>query len=115
MITCLFCLGSAGSFRVFELKVWILEPGAAVLNEIYWDKPMLTQADYSRLITNRFKSLGITPCIREAHHAIEVTSEPDWTDSWGVDENNQPFLTKHWTFRIKLYLGNSVELIDISD
>jgi hypothetical protein len=39
--------------------------------------------EYSKIVTKRFKELGVTPCLRRAHKAIEMTSSAEYESEDG--------------------------------
>jgi len=68
-------------FSAQILKVWIVDPAAATLEEL--NSPVrTTPSPYSQIITRRFYLSGLVPCIRHAHAAIEVITDAEYAQDW---------------------------------
>ena len=80
-----------GTYKVFELKVWVVDPSYVDLKELEGGLDTMVSNEYSQVITLRFLELGVSPCIRKAHKSIEVISEAVFRET---DEDNKDISTK---------------------
>ncbi|CAL8118378.1 unnamed protein product [Orchesella dallaii] len=94
-------VGRNGSYILFDLIIWIAEPGAIPLEETEYDVSKLIVSAYSKILTTRFHSIGLFPCLRYAHNVIEIVKEIEFVDSF--DQSNQFNSAPHWKAILKIH------------
>lgn len=95
-------VANASSFMKFQVDIWIAEPSAVGVYETFNHQiQRIVVSDYSKVITNRFYKIGLTPCIKRASRVIEIVKKMEFIP--GNRESNALKSTPHWRCFIKVH------------
>ncbi|CAL8118336.1 unnamed protein product [Orchesella dallaii] len=72
------------AFKILDALLWIAEHSGVPVEEASGNTRETKISEYSKMLTNRFHTLGLAPCLRMAHPAIEIVKRE--TDSSDVIE-----------------------------
>ncbi|ODM95245.1 hypothetical protein Ocin01_11426 [Orchesella cincta] len=102
-------VGRNGSYIIYDLYIWIAEPGAIPIQETEYDLAKLTVSSYSRILTKRFHSIGLFPCLRYAHSVIEIVKEIEFVNSY--DQGNKFNSAPHWKAILKIHTDRIISTL----
>ncbi|ODM91996.1 hypothetical protein Ocin01_14685 [Orchesella cincta] len=60
------------AYKIVDVLVWIAEHSGVPVEETSGTTEQTRISDYSKMLTNRFQVLGLAPCLRKTHPAIEI-------------------------------------------
>lgn len=73
------------SYILFKVRIWIAEPTAVGIGETSSFVSTLKISKYSNVLTTRFNGIGLVPCLRKAHSAIEVITDVGFVNEYDAD------------------------------
>lgn len=103
------------AYIIFVLDIWIAEPSAVGYRESNHNDESIEVSQYSKVITNRFFTTGLFPCLRQAHSVIEIVGDIKYYKETDPTETKTLDRAPHWTAIMKIHTDRLVsQLSDVT-
>ncbi len=101
------------AYIIYILDIWIAEPSAVGYSETNYNDGTIEVSQYSKVITNRFFTTGLFPCLRHAHSIIEIMGDIKYVRE--TDPSDTLERSPHWTAKIKVHTDRLIsQLSDVT-